>query len=291
MILEDQLRILFPTAKRTTLKQMVQTGRVRLGGVALRRLSEELPEGAKVEVLARAPEPPRHRRGELDIIYEDDDLLVVNKPPGLLTATVPNEKRPTLLAKVAEYLERTSPRSRMGLIHRLDKDARGLLVFSKNPDAYHSLKEQLQARTMGREYHAVVVGAMPQASGRIESRLVEATDGKVSSTTDPRRGEPAATVYETVSVSSGEGGKFALLRVTLETGRKHQIRVHLSERSHPIVGDVMYGRFPHAKPPLLLAATKLTLLHPRERKPRVFELPVPPEFAACGGGKAAPAAG
>lgn len=283
MILEDHLRVLFPTAKRTTLKQMVQTGRVRLGGVALRRLSEELPEGAKVEVLARAPEPARHRRGELDIIYEDDDLLVVNKPPGLLTATVPNEKRPTLLAKVAEYLERTSPRCRMGLIHRLDKDARGLLVFSKHPDAYHSLKEQLKARQMGREYHAVVLGAMPQASGRIESNLLEATDGKVSSSKDPRKGEPAATVYETVAVSSGATGKFALLRVTLETGRKHQIRVHFSERGHPIVGDVMYGRPPHDKPPLLLAATKLTLMHHGEGRERVFELPIPPEFTARAG--------
>lgn len=285
MTVEERLKALFPTAKHTTLKQMLQTGRVRLGpaeGPAVRRLKETLPEGVDLTVLSRAPEPPRHRKGELQIIFEDDFLLVVSKPPGLLTATNPHEKRPTLLAKVTEYLARTSPRSRIGLIHRLDKDARGLLVFSKNEFAYFSLKAQLKERDMGRTYHAVTWGIPKSHQKTIESRLVEPDDGKVFSTDNPRKGELAITHYEVLKRARGVPGKpeVALLKVKLETGRKHQIRVHLSEMGHPILGDAIYGKPPHDQPPLYLAATNLLFAHPESGKVMAFDVPIPQEFEA-----------
>jgi 23S rRNA pseudouridine1911/1915/1917 synthase len=276
----QRLQQMFPAAKGTTLKRMLQTGRVRLAGKVTKRGSEPVPAGAVVEVLDRGVEPPRHRKGNLAIVFEDDDLLVLNKPPGLLTATTPNEKRPTLLAKVTEYLERNSPKARIGLIHRLDKDARGLLVFSKDERAYFSLKEQLKAREVGRVYHAVVVGLPRPASGTVESRLLELTEGKVVVTSDPRKGEPALTRYETVGSLRRVPGKpeLALLRVQLETGRKHQIRAHFASKGHPILGDTLYGNPPHNQLPMMLAATQLDFFHPRTGQPMSFAIDIPPEF-------------
>jgi 23S rRNA pseudouridine1911/1915/1917 synthase len=254
--------------------------------VVVRRFAEVVPAGMEVVVLAQAPEPARHRKGDLPIVYEDEDLLVVDKPAGLLTATVPGEKRPTLWAKVEAYLERTSPRSRVGLIHRLDKDARGLLVFSKHGAAFASLKAQLKDRVMEREYHAVVLGRVKPASGTVESLLVEnEVEGTVSSTTNPRRGEPAVTHYETLRAFNGSPGRPAasMVKVRLETGRKHQIRVHMAEKGAPILGDILYGKSPNNRPPLMLAATRLGVIHPGTGKKVVWELPVPGEFWAAVG--------
>jgi RluA family pseudouridine synthase len=199
------------------------------------------------------------------IIHEDRDILVIDKPAGLLTSTVPREKRPTALKHVRQYIERTDPRARVGLIHRLDRDASGLLIFSKNHQAYVSLKQQFFKHTVERIYLALVHGVPTPRQGTITSRLVERADGTVYSTHDPRKGELAITHYQTVS----QHKKQSLLRVKLETGKKHQIRVHLSERGVPIVNDPMYG---DGKPNgrLMLIAAELTIEHPRSGRRMSF---------------------
>lgn len=242
-------------------------------------------------------EPQRRTQSPLDVVYEDDDILIVNKPPGLLTSTVPREPRPTLVSAVWEYVRSREPRARVGLIHRLDRDAGGLLIFSKNDAAYASLKRQFFNHRVHREYLAVVNGIPDPPRGRIESRLVERTDGTVHSTKQAGKGEPAITDYEllsTIAASSAPSGQSkgaahardkaakgsqpcSLLRVVLQTGRKHQIRVHLSERGLPIVGDKVYGP-PTQEPRLLLAAVRLKIEHPRTGKPMDFQLPPPPFF-------------
>src|SRR3954463_753286 len=147
-----------------------------------------------------------------------------------------------------------------GLIHRLDRDASGLLVFSKNHDAFRSLKEQFFKHTVDRIYMAVVHGKLKPEKDRIRSRLVEIPDGSVHSTKRPDHGELATTDYQVIRTN----GELSLVRVTLQTGRKHQIRVHLSERGAPIVGDPIYATNDSPPAPrLMLVATQLTFDHPR----------------------------
>jgi RluA family pseudouridine synthase len=216
------------------------------------------------------------------VIYEDDDILVLDKPAGLLTSTVPCEPRPTLLAQVREYVAgkdvgHGKPRARVGLIHRLDRDASGLLVFSKNNAAYESLKRQFFEHSVERVYMAMVEGKPPEMKGRIRSRLVELADGRVRSTKFAGKGQAALTEYLVLR----QFGQRALLRVTLHTGRKHQIRAHLSERGMPILNDPMYGsamKKPSGR--LMLAATKLALSHPRTGQRMKFEIPIPGEMKA-----------
>jgi RluA family pseudouridine synthase len=210
------------------------------------------------------------RLPKLNIIHEDRDILVVAKPPGLLTSTVPREPRPTLLAMVREYMQIKSPDAQVGLIHRLDKDAGGLLVFSKNNPAYQSLKSQFFHHTVTRVYTAIVEGRLSPPKGTIRSRLIERADGTVYSTRKHAAGQTAETDYEVLSKDKAR----MIVKVTLQTGRKHQVRVHLSERGAPIVGDPMYGK----KHPMgmHLAATSLALDHPRTGNRMEFRLPPPP---------------
>jgi 23S rRNA pseudouridine1911/1915/1917 synthase len=280
----------FPTAKRETLRQMVRDGRVTLNGVVPRGVKVEVGADDRVEVTDRRPDRAEHSRSAtrarralaFTVVYEDADLLVVDKPAGLLTSTVPGERRPTLLAAVQEYVGAQKPvdrRTRVGLIHRLDRDASGLLVFSKNDAAYHSLKSQLFHRTVEREYLAVTEGVPTPREGRIESRLDERADGTVYSTRTHAAGERAITQYAVIE--SLDGGRRSLVRVRLETGRKHQIRVHLAQRGAPIAGDPVYGAGDDEQdaPRLMLAAVKLGFTHPRTGEPASFELPPPAGFA------------
>jgi 23S rRNA pseudouridine1911/1915/1917 synthase len=270
--LQAHLRALYPTAKNQTLKQMVADGRVRVDGRRATKLSQPVGEGEQLRVDERPALSGKTRvtLAPLRLVHEDDDVLVIDKPPGLLTSTVPRERRPTALAIVRRYIEATSPRARVGLIHRLDRDAGGLLVFSKSDLAYQSLKTQFFKHTVQRMYEAVVVGSPRPKKGRIESRLVERADGSVHSTKQPGRGERAVTAYEVIDEADGR----ATLRVTLQTGRKHQIRVHLSERGWPIVGDGVYGAPDRADPNgggLKLRAVRLAFDHPRTGKRVTFQ--------------------
>ena len=279
----EHLRRLFPTAKMTTLRQMLADGRVRVGGRRARTMKEPVGEGEIVETSDTKPKrakggeektlPPLAVLNPLVPIHEDADVLVVYKPSGLLTSTVPGEKRATALDMIRRYCKATAPGARVGLIHRLDKEAAGLLVFSKSHRAYESLKTQFFHHSVDRVYEAIVHGRPKPRRGRIESRLEEFPDGKVHSTQMEGRGQKAVTEYEVVS-GRGEGrAARSRVRVKLETGRKHQIRAHLSERGWPIVNDPMYGPVKRPVGQLKLTAVLLAFEHPATGERVTFELP------------------
>jgi 23S rRNA pseudouridine1911/1915/1917 synthase len=282
MTLHDRLSRDFPSAKRQTLKRMVQNRRVKINGVVARRLDQAIESDDRVIVDAAREKIAPVPRLPFAIIHEDQDILVIDKPAGLLTSTVPREPRPTAIAAVREYLRVTDPAARAGLIHRLDRDASGLLVFSKNNPAFDSLKKQFFHHSVSRFYHAIVSPPPKKSSRRIESFLVERADGSVHSALGAGRGQRAVTTFDVAKCR----GQFALLRIKLHTGRKHQIRVHLSENGSPVLGDVQYGGKPHKKG-IMLAAVELAFDHPRTGKRAVFTIPaasdrIVAEFTAIG---------
>jgi 23S rRNA pseudouridine1911/1915/1917 synthase len=271
-ILEHRLKREFPQAKQTTLRRMLADGRVRINGQIARKLKQPIQQTDKVEITSRpSRREPTLSVHPLRIIFEDEDLLVVDKPAGLLTSTVPREKRPTALAILRNY-------THVRLIHRLDRDAAGLLVFSKTDLAHASLKRQFFLHTVQRTYIAVTDGVPTPPAGRIESRLVELPDGSVRTSLREGAGERAITEYQTIA---RQGAK-AVVRATLQTGRKHQIRVHLSQRGAPIVGDSVYNP-DHPGPRLMLAAVVLGFVHPRTGHPVLYELGAPKYFPIVGG--------
>ena len=273
MTLLDFLVAKFPTAKRQTLRRMLDDGRVRVNGIRPRSMKVEVRASDDVHVIEQHVKSDT-RPLPFTIVHEDEAVLLIDKPPGLLTSTVPNEPRPTALAAVRDYFADAAS-VRVGLIHRLDRDASGLLIFSKSAAAYESLKRQFFEHTVERVYHAIIDGTLKPPAGRIESHLAERTNGTVFSTTRKSGGQHAITDYKTVK----RVGTLTLVRVTLQTGRKHQIRVHLSERGRPIVNDPEYSDRPR-KGRLMLAATELAFDHPTTGKRMRFELPLPREMTA-----------
>ncbi len=272
MILLDQLIEQFPYAKRQTLKRMVAGGRVTVNGAVASRLKQPISSTDAV-VVSDPPDSAKVSPAPISaivIVYEDDDLLLINKPAGLITSSVPREKRPTALAEVRQMVAGVNPRARVGLVHRLDRDASGLLVFSKNPNAHESLKSQFFDHKADRVYLAVVSPPPRETEGRVASDLVEWADGSVHSTKLAGRGQSAVTHFTQIK----RVDDLALLRVVLETGRKHQIRAHLAELRCPIVGDHVYGGKP-ATGGLMLAAVELSLDHPRTGERRTFAIDPP----------------
>jgi 23S rRNA pseudouridine1911/1915/1917 synthase len=278
MLLIDWLLKEFPTAKRQNLKRMVSDRRVLINEVPARALKQPIGESDRVRV---APRPVKVKAGlePLRLLHEDGDVLVVEKPAGLLTSTVANEKRPTAIAILRSYLEDHDARARVGVIHRLDREASGLLVFSKNQEAFDSLKSQFAHHTVKRVYTALVEGTPQEPAGTVRSFLVELPSGKVRTSRRPDAGLEAITEYDSIGQVEG----MTLLRVTLQTGRKHQIRAHVSEMGHPIVGDLMYGAQPAAR--VMLSATELEFDHPSTGQRMKFVIKPPEELTELMGGK------
>jgi 23S rRNA pseudouridine1911/1915/1917 synthase len=309
MLLLDYLVQKFPASTRTTLKKMVEARRVTVNGRAAYKLKQEVGPADRIEIRdkpkAKAPSDsrkPSARGGvvALTILHEDEDVIVLVKPAGLLTSTNERERRPTVAAKLTAYLEETSPESRIGIVHRLDRDASGLIVFSKNAKAYHYLKHQFYHHTVERLYTAVVEGLPAPKVGKIENLLFELPTGQVVQISDSSKGQISITEYEVLQTLDIPKSRRrqppielplhdtpaqpwayrSLLRVKLETGRKHQIRAHFAARKTPIVGDPLYGPDPEPVSPLLLAATSLAFDHPTSGERMKFEIDPPKEILA-----------
>lgn len=263
MTVLDRLEKLFPQASRTTLREMLRDRRVTVNGLAVTSLKEPLAAGDSVQVLAKSAgragrSKPRKSPIESWIVFEDDELLVVNKPHRVMTSSGPNDRRPTLLGMLRAWMKDRDRSTRVGLVHRLDADAAGLIVFSKNNASHDALKLQFEHHTVEREYVALLDGVPAPAEGSIRSYLLERADGRVRETRNQAKGVPAVTHYQTLASRGGA----TLVRVRLETGRKHQIRAHFAERSCPIVNDPIYNpRKPEGD--LRLRAVRLALDHPR----------------------------
>lgn len=233
------------------------------------------PEKSLSETMTQTrPFSGRHPAGGLKILYLDKVLLVVDKPSGLLTVGTDRDKTRTAHYFLNDYVRKGNPKSRerVYVVHRLDRETSGLLVFARSEAAKNFLQEHWDEAE--KSYFAVVHGEVSPAEGTIRSALVESAAMRVYSTSDVALGKMAVTDYRVLRTARG----FSLLEINLRTGRKHQIRVHMAEMGHPLAGDSRYGR-PDRAPRLALHACSLTLPHPTSGTRLNFTLKIPAEFA------------
>jgi 23S rRNA pseudouridine1911/1915/1917 synthase len=261
VILLDRLHALFPEASRTSLRQWLAHGRVEVDGRVVRDGRTAVDAGARISLgrHGAVPFPPALR-----LVHEDDDLLVIDKPPGLLTIASPSERERTAYHMLWEYLAALRPPRRPFIVHRLDRDTSGLLVVAKSPRVKHHLQAQFEARSVERAYVAVVEGRVPSDEGTLESRLTQDRGLRVR---PGPRGKLAITRYR---VRERRGNRTAL-ELHLGTGRRHQIRVQLADLGHPIVGDSAHGARPDRRGRLCLHASRLGFVHPRTGERLHFE--------------------
>jgi 23S rRNA pseudouridine1911/1915/1917 synthase len=240
------------------------------------RISSGPSNTRRVLPLPARPPYTRRRHGapaDIEILFEDRDVLVAVKPAGLLTIATEKERRQTAYALLFEHVRRQRD-GRLFIVHRLDREASGLLVFAKSPEAKEALQAQFKDHSAGRTYIAVVEGRIPRDTFTVESFLAENAAFRCYSTRDPAKGKRAVTHVKVLRRTPHR----TLVEVRLETGRKHQIRVHLADEGFPIVGDPAYGNGRNPIRRMALHGAGLVFGHPRTGKPMTFTAPLPAEL-------------
>jgi 23S rRNA pseudouridine1911/1915/1917 synthase len=270
MILLEKLASLYPEASRRSHKQWLQHGRVRVNGVVVRRGDE--PVAPADRVVLGAPPPPSFP-AVLRRVFEDEEIVVIDKPAGLLTIATESEREKTAYRLLSAYVA-AQPGRRLFIVHRLDRETSGLLVFAKSPAAKHALQSQFEARTVERRYVALVEGRLTESSGVLKSRLAVDRNLRVRPTRRRDQGKEAITSYRLIE----QRRAVAMIELSLTTGRRGQIRAQLAALGHPVVGDESYGSRLNPLRRVCLHATRLSFIGPGNRRV-TFDSPVPSSFA------------
>ncbi len=208
-----------------------------------------------------------------EIIYEDQELIVINKPSGLLSMASERERTKTAYHLVSEYIKQENKKARLFIVHRLDQNTSGVLMFAKNEKIKNDLQASWNDLVLKRGYKAIVEGKMKSKEGTIQTYLKE-TKTQLVYSSKSKEGKLAITHYKTLK----ENGRYTLLEVYLDTGRKNQIRVHMQELGHPIIGDTKYGAKTNPIKRLGLHSHKLEFVHPYTKKIMLFEAKEPESF-------------
>lgn len=264
-ILIEFLKKTFSNLSKNSVKSLLHNEKVFVNGNMTTKYNYELNIGDVVEIREKVAK-------NIDIIYEDKDIIVINKPSGLLTVATEKEKNKTAYHLVMEYLKKKNKNNRIFIIHRLDKDTSGIIMFAKNERAKHLYQDNWNDIVKKRCYYAVIDGKMENKEGTIKSYLKE--NGNMVYSVKDRSGKLAITEYKVLK----ERKNISLLDINLKTGRKNQIRVHMKENKTPILGDLKYGEKSKLINRLALHAYKLELVNPVTKKLLTFEINMPNEF-------------
>jgi 23S rRNA pseudouridine1911/1915/1917 synthase len=262
-----------PHKNRNILKAVLKDGQVTIDGTPVTQFDHKLRPGQRVEVRWDRKTPQQQAHG-LNIVYEDQELIVINKPSGLLTIATDKEKRKTAYAILSNYVKTEDPENKIFIIHRLDRETSGLLMFARNEKIKQQIQETWATTIDQRTYIGVVEGEVKQQEGTIVSWLNESKAFIVYSSQNPQHGQKAVTHYKTIKANNS----YSLLQINLETGRKHQIRVHMQDIKHPIIGDSKYGSTQNPIRRMGLHAQVLAFTHPKTGELCRFETAVPKKF-------------
>lgn len=290
--LDQFLTFQYPQYSRSQIKRLIETGYVRVDG-EIKKPSFMLRGGEKVEMRRRAPEIPEAVPEEipLQILHEDSDIIVIDKKAGMVVHPAPGHFNGTLVHALLHHckdLAGIGGELRPGIVHRLDKGTSGVMVIAKNEMALKDLAKQFKNRTVKKVYQTLAFGLFPKKTGTISSAIGRDSVHRRKFSSKTRRGRDAVTHYEVLKQFEG----VAHLKINLETGRTHQIRVHLSENHHPILGDILYGaksflsmvkdetlrsELEVLERPLLHAA-ELKLQHPKTKETMEFKTKLPDDM-------------
>ncbi len=270
-----------PELTRSAAQRLIEEGLVTRNGSSARK-NDKLTEGDRVEYTLPEPKPTEilPTQMDLEIAYEDEDVLVINKPKGLVVHPAAGHTDDTLvnglLYAMGDSLSGINGELRPGIVHRIDKDTSGLLAVAKNDLAHTVLASQLKDHTMARTYDAIVCGSFREDSGTVDAPIGRHPSDRKKMTVTQRNSRNAVTHWEVVERFRG----YTHIRCRLETGRTHQIRVHMAHIGHPILGDTVYG---HKSKELgqesqCLHASSLSFRHPRDGRPVLVFAPLPEYF-------------
>ena len=252
------------------IKQYLTHGSIYLNNNKTTKYNEKVIPGMNIVI---ATDKTTNKSLPFDILFEDNHIVVVNKPSGLLTIATAKEKEKTLYHMVREYLVGKDKRQRIFIVHRLDKDTSGIVIFAKDEKTKNQLQEHWNEYVSLREYVAVVHGNVKKDSDKIVQYLKETKTNLVYPTKD-KDGKEAITNYEVLK----RNDDYSLLKIEIETGRKNQIRVAMATINHPIVGDKKYSNLKEEENRLFLHANRLKIYYPELKKEILFETPTPSEF-------------
>ena len=262
----------FKNQSRNSVKSLLSSHRVSVDGAPTSQFNFKLyPEDTVI--ISNAP-IRRKTRSNLPIIYEDDDIIVINKPSGLLSIASDNEKSSTAYRMLSDYVQQKDKHNRIFVVHRLDEDTSGVLMVAKNVKIQQALQNNWNDIVKKRGYYAIVEGEMEKKSDTIKSYLKKNSQNLMYSSKKAGDGQLAITHYKVMK----SNGTYSLLDVNIDTGRKNQIRVHLGEKGHYIIGDDKYGKPANPIKRLGLHAYELDLIHPFTGKLMKFTSPMPKEF-------------
>lgn len=258
---------------RNAVKAMLSRGQISVDGQVQKAYNYMLQPGQAVTIrLDKAPEEVP--LAGLSILHEDDHLIVINKEAGLLSIASEKEKELTAYRQLTAHVRARNPRARIFVVHRLDRDTSGVMLFAKSEDVQQTLQNNWQDMVQERIYTALVEGKVNKPEGTITSWLKESRTLLMYSSPHPNGGQHAVTHYKTLQTSAN----FSLLEVQLETGRKNQIRVHMQDIGHPVAGDKKYGGKSSPIGRLGLHARLLAFIHPVTGELMRFETSIPKAF-------------
>ena len=259
---------------RNNVKSMLARGQFFVDGKAVTQFNHPLKKGQKVGVLSNEGAKKTAALEGVKILHEDDDLIVIDKEAGILSVAGRDHAEDTAYRQVTKYVQEGNCRNRIFVVHRLDRDTSGVMIYAKTEEAKEKLQENWHTIVKERIYTALVEGVVRKPHGKIESWLTESKTMKVYSSRYDNGGKHAITHFKKKQNSAN----YSLLEVELETGRKNQIRVHMEEIGHPVAGDKKYGAKTNPLKRLGLHATTIAFEHPRTGKVVKFSSPAPKGF-------------